>query len=119
MGLDVQIAFNRGIALAAPAGVTKAAGLRAALDALRLSPHNVVSVGNAVNDHGLLALAELGVAVANAVDDLKLHADYVTREAAAAGALEIVNALVDDDLTAVTARIEPDMLAAGNHHAAP
>ena len=37
-----------------PAGVNKATGLAAALAELGLSPHNVVGVGDAENDHAFL-----------------------------------------------------------------
>lgn len=63
-----------------PAGVTKATGLAQALVDLGLSPHSAVGIGDAENDHSLLESCELGVAVANAVDALKRHADLVLDE---------------------------------------
>jgi haloacid dehalogenase-like hydrolase len=48
-----------------PAGVTKATGLAAALHTLGRSPHNLVGVGDAENDHAFLRLCECAVAVAN------------------------------------------------------
>ena len=58
-----------------PAGVTKGSGLREALGDLGLSPHNAIGVGDAENDHSLLDACEVGVAVANAVDAIRAHAD--------------------------------------------
>lgn len=43
--------------MALPQGVSKATGLQAALNRLRLSPRNTVAVGDAENDHELLRLA--------------------------------------------------------------
>jgi hydroxymethylpyrimidine pyrophosphatase-like HAD family hydrolase len=67
MGLEHQVIFNKGAVMILPPGVNKATGLAAALKDLGLSPHNVVSVGDAENDHALLKLCECGVAVENAI----------------------------------------------------
>ena len=58
-----------------PAGVTKGSGLLEALGELGLSQHNTIGVGDAENDHSLLEVCEIGVAVANAVDAIRAHAD--------------------------------------------
>src|SRR5215208_7219273 len=72
-----QVVHNRGSAMILPAGVTKAAGLLAALDGLGLSLHNTIAVGDAENDLSLLRGVELGAAVADAVPSLADHADLV------------------------------------------
>src|SRR5579871_6304982 len=59
--LPLVILFNGRRIMVLPEGVSKGTGLRAALDALRLSPHNAVGVGNAENDHSLLEACEIGV----------------------------------------------------------
>ncbi|TGV75323.1 phosphoglycolate phosphatase, partial [Mesorhizobium sp. M2D.F.Ca.ET.145.01.1.1] len=41
MGLELEIIFNKGAVMILPSGVNKATGLAAALEDLRLSPHNV------------------------------------------------------------------------------
>jgi len=46
-----------------PQAISKATGLRHALTVMRLSPHNTVGIGDAENDHELLRVCELGVAV--------------------------------------------------------
>src|SRR3989475_10877104 len=61
-----------------PSGINKASGLKAALNELSLSFHNVVGIGDAENDHAFLALCEWGVAVANTLPSLKDRADIVT-----------------------------------------
>jgi len=42
---------------------------------LGLSAHNTIGVGDAENDHSLLDVCEIGVAVANAVDVIHASAD--------------------------------------------
>jgi hypothetical protein len=75
LGLDCQLLRNQGELMILPAGVTKGSGLLEALADLGLSHHNTIGVGNAENDHGLLDVCEIGVAVANAVDAIHAHAD--------------------------------------------
>jgi hydroxymethylpyrimidine pyrophosphatase-like HAD family hydrolase len=61
--LPLVLLFNRGRLMVLPQAVSKGAGLREALATLRLSVHNTVGIGDAENDHDLLATCELGVAV--------------------------------------------------------
>lgn len=49
LGLELHIIFNKGAVMILPAGVTKATGLRMALDDLGIVPLNVVAVGDAEN----------------------------------------------------------------------
>jgi haloacid dehalogenase-like hydrolase len=81
-----------------PAGVNKATGLRAALAELGLSPHNVVSIGDAENDHAFLSLSECAVAVANAVPLLQERADWVTQRDHGGGVIECIAQLLSSDL---------------------
>jgi hydroxymethylpyrimidine pyrophosphatase-like HAD family hydrolase len=62
--LPLVLLFNRGRLMVLPQSVSKGTGLREALGAMRLSPHNTAAVGDAENDHELLAVAEVGAAVA-------------------------------------------------------
>ncbi len=101
LGLEMQVIFNKGAVMILPSGVNKASGLRAALEALELSPHNVVAVGDAENDHALLQMAEAGAAVSNAVPSLKEKADLVTAGDRGAGVAELVGRLLRDDLADV------------------
>ncbi len=61
--LPLVLLFNRGRLMVLPQAVSKGAGLREALATLRLSVHNAMAIGDAENDHDLLATCELGVAV--------------------------------------------------------
>lgn len=75
--LDTQLVRNREELMILPAGITKGTGVADTLGRLGVSPHSAISVGDAENDHALLAACELGVAVANAVEPLRDHADLV------------------------------------------
>ena len=90
LGLDCQIIRNRAALMVLPAGVTKGTGLGAVLAEMSLSPHNTVAVGDAENDLSLLGMAEIGVAVANAVPSLRQHADLVLDHADGAGVAELL-----------------------------
>ena len=90
LGLELQVIFNKGAVMVLPSGINKATGLDAALAELGLSPHNVVGVGDAENDHAFLARCECAVAVANALPSLKDAADVVTRGGAGAGVVELI-----------------------------
>ena len=95
LGLELQVIFNKGAVMVLPAGVNKASGLVAALDELGLSPHNVVGVGDAENDHAFLAACECAVAVANALPTIKERADHVTAGEDGDGVRELIDALIE------------------------
>jgi HAD superfamily hydrolase (TIGR01484 family) len=105
LGLELQVIFNKGAVMVLPSGVNKATGLAAALEELGLSPHNVVGVGDAENDHAFLAFCECAVAVANALPTLKERADYVTSGDHGAGVVELIDKLIRDDMAEVSAKL--------------
>ncbi len=98
LGLELQIVFNKGAVMVLPSGVNKASGLAAALAERGLSPHNVVGVGDAENDHAFLALCGCSVAVANALESVKAEADLVTGGARGEGVRELIEHLLESDL---------------------
>lgn len=98
LGLELQVIFNKGAVMVLPAGINKAAGLAVALKELELSPHNVVGVGDAENDHSFLASCECAVAVANALPMLKEGADFTTAHSHGGGVVELIDELIADDL---------------------
>jgi hydroxymethylpyrimidine pyrophosphatase-like HAD family hydrolase len=97
-GVERSMVFNKGSLMLLPGGTTKGTGLLTALGAMELSPHNVVAVGDAENDHAFLALAECAVAVADAIPALRERADYVTRARNGQGVIELIEEHVLDDL---------------------
>lgn len=98
LGLQHQVIFNKGAVMVLPPAVNKASGLRAALDELRLSPYNVVGIGDAENDHAFLSLCGCSVAVANALPVLKERVDFVTEGKSGEGVEELVERLMENDL---------------------
>jgi HAD superfamily hydrolase (TIGR01484 family) len=113
LGFELQVIFNKGAVMVLPAGVNKATGLASALELLGLSPHNVVGIGDAENDHALLRSCECSVAVANALPKLKEAADIVTQGDHGAGVVELIDALLDDDLASFEPRLKRHHLLVG------
>jgi hydroxymethylpyrimidine pyrophosphatase-like HAD family hydrolase len=94
--LPLVLIFNRGRVMTAPQGVSKATGLHVALETLRLSARNTVAVGDAENDHELLRLAELGVAVEWGSKALRAAADVVLNGSGPAAVGDYVRTLAAD-----------------------
>ena len=90
LGLECQLVRNRGALMVLPAGASKGAGLAEGLEELGISRHNTVAIGDAENDHSLLAAAELSVAVGNAVTSLKAEADIILAEADGLGVASLL-----------------------------
>lgn len=102
LGLDLQITFNGEAVMVLPSGVDKGSGLKAALDELELSVHEVVGVGNAENDHPFLDICACAVAVDNAEAAIKARSDFCTRGANGHGVAELIEELVSTDLSGRT-----------------
>ena len=75
--LPLVLAFNRDRLMVLPQAVSKGTGLHRALTALRLSVHNTIAIGDAENDHDLLAVCELAVAVGWGSEALQKIADEI------------------------------------------
>jgi HAD superfamily hydrolase (TIGR01484 family) len=103
LGLDWQLTFNKGAVMCLPPGVNKASGLAAALGELKLSPHNVVGIGDAENDQAFLAVCGCHVAVANAIQAVKDQADFCTEAARGAGVAELIDRWLDDSVATFSA----------------
>ena len=113
-GLELQLIFNKGAVMVLPAGVNKASGLKDALRELKISEHNVVGIGDAENDHSFLKLCELSAAVDNALPAVKETADVVTASDHGDGVVELIDALLDDDLRSAADRLERRWLTFGD-----
>jgi hydroxymethylpyrimidine pyrophosphatase-like HAD family hydrolase len=119
LGLELQVIFNKGAVMVLPAGVNKATGLTAALRELRLSPRNVLAVGDAENDHSFLKLCELSAAVANALPAVKEAVDIVTQADHGAGVAELAAGLIENDLAGPRVRPERRSLEFGTSDGRP
>lgn len=112
-GLELHVIFNKGAVMILPSGVNKATGLRIALKELGLSPHEVVGVGDAENDHAFLSYCECAVAVANALPAVKERANLVTKGHHGAGVVELIDHLVASDLQDLEGRLTHHHLLLG------
>ena len=114
LGLEHQVIFNRESVMILPPGINKASGLKAALEELKLSPHNVVGIGDSENDHALFQASELAVAVNSAVPTLREAADWVTMRPNGAGTAEAMLALVADDMATHANRLTRHYVTLGS-----
>jgi hydroxymethylpyrimidine pyrophosphatase-like HAD family hydrolase len=106
LGLELQVVFNKGAVMVLPTGINKATGLRVGLEELSLSPRDAVAIGDAENDHALLAECELSAAVRNALPMLQERADLVTKGTGGAGVCELIEGLLASDLQELSPRPE-------------
>ncbi len=61
-----------------PKGIDKAQSLMRLLDKMGLTPNDLIAFGDGYNDLSMLKLASIGVAMENAMPEVKAEADYVT-----------------------------------------
>ena len=76
-----------------PQGVTKATALSAVCSMLDIEPKDTLAIGDHELDIPMIEMAGIGVAMGNAISELKEKADYVTKtnnEAGVAYALDII-----------------------------
>lgn len=118
LGLELQIIFNKGAVMILPTGVNKATGLAAALSTINVAAENAAAVGDAENDHALLSMCGLGVAVGNAVPTLKETANVVTKGWRGDGVIELIERLLADEFTNVATRTA-DVPPSGNDQHVP
>jgi hydroxymethylpyrimidine pyrophosphatase-like HAD family hydrolase len=90
-----HIVLNKGAVMALPSGVTKGTGLVAALRDIDVPPADTVGVGDAENDHALLAACGTAVAVANALPALKAFVAFVTQAEAGGGVQELLELMIN------------------------
>jgi Cof subfamily protein (haloacid dehalogenase superfamily) len=80
----------------APAGATKWSGIRRLADDWNIASHEICAVGDDVNDLPMIIESGLGVAMANAVDELKLAADRIAPSNDEDGLAEVVRWILAD-----------------------
>jgi hydroxymethylpyrimidine pyrophosphatase-like HAD family hydrolase len=89
-----HIVANRRQIMILPVGVNKASGLKAALKRFKFGCCDVIAIGDAENDVDLFRVCQCGVAVANAVPELKKKATFVTAHGVGAGVVELIRSLL-------------------------
>jgi len=97
LGLELQVIFNKGAVMVLPSGVSKATGLAVVLERMKIPASSAVGIGDAENDHALLAYCGCAVAVSNALPSLKDEADVVTRGSHGDGVIEVIESLIATD----------------------
>ncbi|MDR2940336.1 MAG: HAD-IIB family hydrolase [Clostridiales bacterium] len=70
--------------------VSKGVGVKFVSDLLHIDLKDVIAVGDNQNDVPMIKATGLGVAVSNAVDELKEAADYITKNDCDHGAIKEV-----------------------------
>ena len=63
-----------------PPGINKAVGLSRLADYLGIKQMEVMAVGDGDNDLDMIRYAGIGVAMENAIDDLKKAASFITKD---------------------------------------
>jgi HAD superfamily hydrolase (TIGR01484 family) len=89
-GGGAAIEYNKGAVMVLPAGAAKGSGLERLLTLCGFSARNLSAFGDAENDLSMLTLAEVAVAVGDAVATVREIADVVAKEPGPAGVLEIL-----------------------------
>lgn len=98
LGLDLALIPNVDSLMVMPGGCGKASGLAAAAAELSVPLSEVVAVGDGENDLALIETAGVGVAVDNAVPELKEQADIVLAKPRQAGIIDLCRSLAERDL---------------------
>jgi len=80
----------------APAGATKWSGIRHVADLWNIADEEICAVGDDVNDLPMLIGSGLGIAMGNAVDELKAAADRIAPANDADGLAEVIRWILDD-----------------------
>ena len=79
---------------ATAAGVDKGTGLKRLCDYLKIDRSNVMALGDQANDMPMLTYAGLGIAMGNAVEYTKQHADEVTADCDHDGVAVAINKIL-------------------------
>ena len=114
LGLELQMICNRAAVMVLPTGINKATGLEYALRKLRLSPHEVVGIGDAANDHSFLERCECPIAVANAILSIQQAAAFVTQGEAGDGVRQVIDELIANDLHRMEGKLRQNLILLGH-----
>jgi len=81
-----------------PPELSKGAGVELICRHLGISPAQCIACGDAGNDQSMLAIAGLGVAVGNAVPELKAMADVMVTDCEHDGLAEAIEAYLGKEI---------------------
>jgi hypothetical protein len=77
LGMRLALVYNRAALMLLPPGISKGTGVREAIRALGLSPHDVLALGDAENDLDFFEASGWSACPGNAVPELRARADFV------------------------------------------
>lgn len=80
----------------------KGYAIKVMADDLGIDQSEIMSIGNERNDIPMLEQAGFAVAMANAVDELKIHADFITKSNLQSGVGYAIDKLIDNNLEIYT-----------------
>lgn len=98
-GVNARVLDCVGIYNLIDADVNKGVGLRKAAEMLGIKPKDMVSFGDGGNDIDMFKASGYSIAVANAPEKVKKHADYVTRKSFGEGFCEGVTHIIKEFIT--------------------
>lgn len=75
-------------------GVTKGSSLSRLIDHLHIKAEEVIAIGDSYNDLAMIEFAGLGVAMGNAVEEVKERADFVTLSNTEDGVGHVINQFI-------------------------
>jgi len=73
-----------------PAGISKGSGVQEIAQAMEISLDQVIAVGDSIGDIEAIEIAGLGVAMGNAEEEVKRHADYITASVGEDGVAQVL-----------------------------
>ena len=76
-GVQMDLVMNRAALMLVPVGISKGSGVRHAMHALKLSPHDVLAIGDAENDLDLFEVCGWTACPGDAVPEVKARVDWV------------------------------------------
>lgn len=74
-----------------PCGIDKAASLSRLLSTIKITREETIAVGDGYNDLSMIEFAGFGVAMANAVEEVKRKADFITTSNEDDGVANVIN----------------------------
>ena len=77
-----------------PLGIDKGSTLQKFLNLEKINPDSVVAIGDSINDLSVFELVGFSVAVRNATDKLKQHADFICKKDNGLGVCEVIEMIL-------------------------
>ncbi|MEM1632583.1 MAG: phosphoglycolate phosphatase [Thermofilum sp.] len=96
--LGLEVSYSVVAVHVHPPGVNKGRGVEILLEMLEEKPEKIVAIGDSEVDVSMFEKSDVSVALANAPEEVKAKATYVTRRAYGEGFIEAAELLIRGDL---------------------